>query len=222
MKLFSAALLLFIVSGFALAQNEQSPIVEKEFAYKDWTFRNLSGDGKTNLREFAKGKKLVLVVYWAPWCHNWEHDYAFVESLFEKYKDKGLGMIGVGLYDPVSRMKDHVEKNKLTFPMVYETDNSGYREKTTHFSQRREAGDTRKWGSPWYVFLDPATLEASGDALTKKTTVVNGELVRPDAEKYIREKLGLPAMPAGVVAKSKESEVCEPDSNSKKIAVIRP
>lgn len=222
MKLFSVALLLLIVSGFALAQNEESPIVEKEFAYKDWTFRNLSGDGKTNLREFAKGKKLVLVVYWAPWCHNWEHDYAFVESLYEKYKDKGLGMIGVGLYDPVSRMKDHVEKNKLTFPMVYETDNSGYREKTTHFSQRREAGDTRKWGSPWYVFLDTATLEPSGESLTKKTTVVNGELIRPEAEKYIREKLGLPASAAGIAAKNKVSEVCEPDPISKKIAVIRP
>lgn len=197
MRIAASFFVFLVLSAAAFAQNEEAPILEKDFAYKDWTFRNLSGDGKTNLRDFTKGKKLVMVVYWAPWCHNWEHDRDFVQSLNEKYRDKGLAIIGVGEYDTVGRMKDHIEKFKLTFPMVYETDNSGNREKTTHFSQRREAGDTRRWGSPWYVFLDPASLEQSGESLTKKTTVVNGELIRPESEKYVREKLGLPAITSG-------------------------
>jgi len=211
MKLASAALFLLLSFSFAFAQNEQSPITEKDFAYKDWTYKAIKGDSKTNLREFTKGKKLVLVVYWAPWCHNWEHDMEFVKGLNDKYKDKGLAIIGVGEYDTVDKMRDHVEKNKLAFSLVYESDNSGAREKTTHYSQRREAGDTRKWGSPWYVFLDPATLEPSGDVLTKKTTVVNGELIRPDAEKYIREKLGLTGT---AMAKSDGIEACDPDKRS--------
>ncbi len=43
---------ILIISGltFTFGQNEQAPIVEKEFGYKDWTYKNLKGDGETNLR----------------------------------------------------------------------------------------------------------------------------------------------------------------------------
>jgi hypothetical protein len=40
---------------------------------------------ETNLRKFTAGKKLVMVVYFAPWCPNWKHDAKFVESMYEKY-----------------------------------------------------------------------------------------------------------------------------------------
>lgn len=173
-------------------QNEQSPITEKTFDYKDWTYRNVRNDGSTNLREFTKGKKLLLVVYFAPWCPNWKHDAAFVQSLYEKYKPNGLEIIAVGEYDPVAAMKANLDSYKITFPSVYESDNSSLREKTAHFSQRQAAGDTRKWGSPWYLFLEPGLFEKSGDVLAKKVNVVNGELIRNDAEKFIRVKLGLP------------------------------
>ena len=188
MRFLPSLLLLFALAGLAVGQNEQSPITEKPFAYRDWTYKNLKSGGETNLREFAKGKKLVLVVYWAPWCPNWKHDVAFVQSLHEKYKDAGLGIIGVGEYDSIGKMKDFTDQYKITFPSVYESENSGARLTTVHYAQRTEAGDTRKWGSPWYVFLDPAALEQTGE-LTRKTTVVNGELIKQDAEKYIQQKL---------------------------------
>lgn len=196
MKLISAILLALALSALVFAQNEQSPVVEKDFGFKDWTYKRINGGDKVNLRDFAKGKKLVMVVYWAPWCPNWVHDVAFVQSLHEKYKDKGLAVIGVGEYDPVSKMRDHIEKNNLTFPMVYESEKLSDRLTSVHYALRTEAGDKRKWGSPWYVFLDPATLEPNGEFLTKKTTVVNGELIKPDAEKFIQQKLGI----AGAVA----------------------
>jgi len=188
MRFLPSLLLLFALAGLAVGQNEQSPITEKPFAYRDWTYKNLKSGGETNLREFAKGKKLVMVVYWAPWCPNWKHDVAFVQSLHEKYKDAGLGIIGVGEYDSTGKMKDFTDQYKITFPSVYESENSGARLTTVHYAQRTEAGDARKWGSPWYVFLDPAALEQTGE-LTRKTTVVNGELIKQDAEKYIQQKL---------------------------------
>lgn len=199
MKLISAILLALALSALVFAQNEQSPVVEKDFGFKDWTYKRINGGDKVNLRDFAKGKKLVMVVYWAPWCPNWVHDVAFVQSLHEKYKDKGLAVIGVGEYDPVSKMRDHIEKNNLTFPMVYESEKLSDRLTSVHYALRTEAGDKRKWGSPWYVFLDPATLEPNGEFLTKKTTVVNGELIKPDAEKFIQQKLGIAGAVGGDV-----------------------
>lgn len=219
MKFIYAILLSFALSTLAFGQNEQAPMLEKDFAYRDWTYKSINGDGRVNLRDFARGKKLVMVVYWAPWCHNWEHDRDFVQGLHDRYKDKGLAVIGVGEYDPVSKMRDHIEKNKLTFPMVYESEKLSDRLTSVHYRQRTEAGDTRKWGSPWYVFLDPQTLEPSGEFLTRKTTVVNGELIRSEAEKYIQQKLGVPA--GGVAsgsAKKGEIEACEPE---KKVAELK-
>lgn len=217
MRYISVLILTIVFSGLAIAQNEQSPIAEKPIAYKDWTLKNVKGSGETNLRSFAKGKKLVMVVYWAPWCPNWRHDLAFVQSLHDKYAAAGLAIIGVGEYDPVGKMKDHLDQFKLTFPSVYESDNQTARLTSGHYLLRTEAGDKRKWGTPWYVLLDPSTITASGDVLTEKTTLVNGELVQQDAEKYIREKLGLEGTAKALGNPQKPIEACEPD---KKVASL--
>lgn len=192
MRIISTILFVLISVGFVFAQNEQAPIVEKTFDYRDWVYKDIETGKDVNLRKFTNGKKLVMVVYWAPWCANWKYDAAFVQALYYKYKGNGFDVIGVGEYDPVEKMKTHIKDYKLTFANVYESVVSSDREKTVHFAQRREAGDTRKWGSPWYVFLEGSKLEAKGQiVLAKKVPVVNGELMRPEAEKFIREKLGL-------------------------------
>ena len=198
---------ILIVSGltFAFGQNEPTPVAEKEIGYKDWTYKNLKGDGETNLRQFAKGKKLVMVVYWAPWCPNWKHDVAFVQELHQKYAKDGLAVLGVGEYDTVDKLKQNYEQNKLTFPAVYEQATSSGRLTSLHYSQRTAAGDTRKWGSPWYVFLEPSKLQADGDVLITKVNVVNGELIRQDAENFVRGKLGLG--PSGALASAKSKEI---------------
>jgi len=218
MRYISALILTLVFTGLAIAQNEQSPIAEKPIAYKDWTLKNVKGGGETNLRSFAQGKKLVMVVYWAPWCPNWRHDLAFVQSLHDKYAASGLAIIGVGEYDPVDKMKAHLDQFKLTFPSVYESDSQTARLTSNHYILRTEVGDKRKWGTPWYVLLDPATLKPSGDVLTEKTTLVNGELVKQDAEKYIREKLGLEGSATALVDSKKPIEACEPD---KKVASLK-
>jgi thiol-disulfide isomerase/thioredoxin len=215
MKLFVSIFLALILASTAFAQNEQAPMGEKALSYKDWTYKSVRDDKDLNLRKAAAGKKLVIVVYWAPWCPNWKYDAPFVQGLYDKYKANGLEVIGVAEYDTIEKMKAHIADQKLTFPIVYESTASADREKTTHFALRREAGDARKWGSPWYVFLDPAALEPQGEVLTKKTQIVNGELIKPDAEKYIRQRLGLEGAAAGATASSsKDIEVCEPEKKS--------
>ncbi len=164
---------------------------DASFDYPNWNLKQITGGDKIDLREFAAGKKLVMVVYFAPWCHNWEHDVDFVQSLSEKYAKDGLGIIGVGEYDTVSKMKAHLNLKSITFPTVYESEASSERLNTTHYKLRTEAGDKRKWGSPFYIFLKPEDIQKTGDIVAKKEKIVAGELIKQDAEKWIREELGL-------------------------------
>ncbi len=215
MKQFFVMFLLLAagLAGSAVAQNEQAPIISKEFEYKNWTFSNVKGEGESSLRDLAAGKKLTLVVYFAPWCPNWRHDVEFVRDLYDKYSAKGLQVVGVGEYDPLSSIQEHVAKFKLTFPIVYESALRTDKQKTTHYQYRLAAGDTRNWGSPWYVFIEPANVQPTGEVFVKKANVVNGELMRDDVEKFIREKLELDKgkpKPQASLAKADGTGPCEP------------
>jgi len=190
--IFTAALILSgLTSAFGQGGNEQSPIVEKDIAYKDWVYKNVQTGTDMNLRKFTVGKKLVMIVYFAPWCPNWKHDLAFVQAMYDKYKLNGFDVIAVGEYDPVDSMKAHIAQYKLSFPVVWESDARTAKQTTSHYGYRQSVGDTRNWGSPWYVFLEVNKLEPGGLVMTKKASVVNGELIQTDTEKFIRQKLGL-------------------------------
>jgi thiol-disulfide isomerase/thioredoxin len=210
---FTIGLMLF---SFVLTygQNEQSPLVEKEISYKNWELKGVKTGDEVELRNLAKGKKLVMVVYFAPWCPNWKHDAPLVQRLYDKYKANGLEVVGIGEYDPVDAMKTNLENLKVTFPVVYESESRADKQKTPHYEYRKSTGDTRNWGSPWYIFLEPAKIEKIGDVLARKANVVNGEIVETEVEKMIREKLGLPATTTATLSKGGEIEPC-PDDNKK-------
>jgi len=222
MKLIFAAALVLSSLGLAFGQggNEQSPIVEKEIAYKDWVYKNVQTGADLDLRKFTTGKKLIVVVYFAPWCPNWKHDVRFVQSMYDKYKSRGLEVVAVGEYDPVDSIKSHIAEYKLTFPVVWESDARTAKQTTSHYEYRKSVGDVRNWGSPWYIFLEAKNLTGDGPLLLKKAPIVNGELIKPEAEKFIREKLGL--KPEGAVGQTKPAEIeaCEPEK--KTAALVKP
>lgn len=188
--LFILAIMLFSFT-FVSAQNEQAPLQEKEFKYKNWTYKSVRDDKQVNLREFAKGKKLVMIVYFAPWCPNWKHEAPFAQKLYEKYKGKGFDVIGVSEYDTVEATKKDLEMKGITFPVVFESDTREAKQKTLHYDYRKATGDTRNWGSPWNVIFKPKNMNKNGDILIEKAFIANGELIETEAEKFIREQLGL-------------------------------
>lgn len=214
-RAFFALGLSMLTFAIAFGQNEQSPIIEKEINYRNWTYRSIRSGEDVTLRDLTAGKKLVIVVYYAPWCGNWKHDAPFLQRFYDKYKANGLEIVGIGEYDPVDVMRSNLDTLKITFPVVYESENRTEKQKTKHYSYRNSTGDTRNWGSPWYILLEPASFEKKGDTLVKRSHVINGEMIEIEGEKYIREKLGLPAVDAkGAVAGKEKAVVCDPDKPS--------
>lgn len=215
MKALLAITFALIAFTFVPAQNEQSPIVEKDIKYKNWKLKDSRSEKEVDLRSLVKGNKLAIVIYYAPWCHNWQHDAPIIERLYEKYKDAGLQIVAVSEYDLLANIKGNLEEFKITFPGVFESQSREDREKTAHHEYRISTGDTRKWGSPYYVFLDPAKLENTGDILTTHTFVINGEMIESEGENFIRQRLGLKPIDFSTAKKDKDGvEVCDPDKPS--------
>src|SRR5215510_15917446 len=192
MKSIGLVLLVLLFSTTAaLAQgnHEFSPLVEKTVNYKNWTLSDLKSNNPVDLRSLVKDKKLVMVLYFAPWCPNWKNEAPIAAKLYEKYKDQGFEIIGVSEYATRDDVRAYFGTAGAPYPVVSESESRDDRDKTAHFGYRQSTGDTRKWGSPWNIFLDPAKLNSQGDVLTEKAWVVNGELIEDEVDKFIGERL---------------------------------
>ena len=181
--------LVFIPSAHAQAGHEYSPLVEKTVNYKNWTLNSLKDNKPVELRSLMQGKKLVMIVYFAPWCGNWRNEAPVAAKLYEKYKDQGFQVIGVSEYGTRDSANEFFGPGGAPYPVVSESELKEDRDKTAHYGYRQLTGDTRRWGSPWNIFLEPASLAKTGDVLTEKAWVVNGELIEAEVDKFIADRL---------------------------------
>lgn len=189
-KIFTLTLFLIaLVPIGAQAQHEYSPLVEKTVNYKNWTLTGLSDDKPVDLRTLVAGKKLVMIVYFAPWCGNWRFEAPVAAKLYEKYKAQGFEVIGVSEYASRDEVKAFFGPNGPPYPVVSESVTREDKQKTPHYGYRQLTGDTRNWGSPWNIFLEPDKLAKTGEVLTEKAWVVNGELIEADVDKFIADRL---------------------------------
>jgi thiol-disulfide isomerase/thioredoxin len=190
----SIVIFLFVLvfaPNFALAQesHEYSPLVEKTINYKNWNLTGLKDDQMVDLRSIVQGKKLVMVIYFAPWCHNWRNEAPVAARLYEKYKTQGFEVVGVSEYATRDDVRNFFGAAGSPYLIVTESESREERDKTAHFGYRQSTGDTRKWGSPWNVFLEPAKLAKDGEVVAEKAWVVNGELIEDEVDKFIAERL---------------------------------
>ena len=204
-------------SALAQAGHEYAPLEEKTVNYKDWTLKSVKDGTDINLRSFAQGKKLVLIVYFAPWCGNWKNEAPIAAKLYEKYKGAGLDVIGVSEYAPPADTVAFFGESGSPYTVVSESDSREARDKTAHYGYRQATGDTRRWGSPYNVFLEPAKLSKTGDVLTEKAWVVNGELVEEEVEQFIRTRLGVDKTDKKPAAATTAAPAFAPESGKAKL-----
>jgi thiol-disulfide isomerase/thioredoxin len=196
------ALAISPASTRAQASHEYSPLVEKTVNYKNWTLPNVSTDKPEDLRKLMTGKKLVMVVYFAPWCGNWRNEAPIAAKLYDKYKGQGFQVIGVSEYASREDVQNFFGKDGPPYPIVTESESREDKVETAHYGYRQLAGDTRNWGSPWNIFLEPGKVSAKGDVLVEKAWVVNGELIEDEVDKFIASKVGATTASAIVPCKN--------------------
>ena len=192
LSLLLSVLAVVLSSSIARAQasHEYSPMVEKTVNYKNWTLPNLMTQDQEDLRKVIAGKKLVMIVYFAPWCGNWKNEAPIAAKLYEKYKAQGFQVIGISEYAPATDTYNYFGATDPPYPVFVESESRDDKLKTAHYGYRQLTGDTRNWGSPWNIFLEPDKVNKKGDILTEKAWVVNGELIEEEVDKFIASKLG--------------------------------
>ena len=165
------------------------PLREVEMEIKDFTFATLE-DGKISLRESARGKKLVLVHYFAAWCHNSNFDVATMKEIYDKYRDQGLLVIGVCEYSSRDELRQFIEKHKPAYPICIEGDGkSKDRAGTTHYAYRKQVDDQRVWGTPLNILISAEDIRKDGEVVTRRVRIAPGEVIKAELEDIIRQHL---------------------------------
>jgi peroxiredoxin len=169
---------------------DYAPIVERKLDFYDFTYDTAEGR-RLNLRDYAEGKSVIIVEYFAGWCANSNRNGHVIERLWAKYRERGLGVIGVAEYSDADELRIHINRIGIEYPILIETNKRADRKDSFHFKYRRAAGDKRKWGTPFYVIIDTRDIESvAGKApLARRVFTVSGEVVESEAEQFIEPRL---------------------------------
>ena len=82
-------------------------------------FASIDTDGKAfKLSDFYKGKKLVLIDFWASWCGPCRKENPNVVKAYSQYNSKGFEVLGVSLDEEKMDWINAIEKDKLIWKQV--------------------------------------------------------------------------------------------------------
>ena len=91
--------------------------------YIDIKGRDINGNDIALSDFFGRGN-YVLMDMWASWCIPCKQEIPNLAYLHDKYKDKGLTVVGIFVWDKEKNMKRAVEKEKISWPQIFDVQNN--------------------------------------------------------------------------------------------------
>lgn len=84
-------------------------------------FELADADGKeVSLADYVVGSKLTIVDFWASWCPPCRAEIPNLINLYEEYKDKGLQVVGVDVWERGEQDgPDAVKELGIPYPVMY-------------------------------------------------------------------------------------------------------
>jgi peroxiredoxin len=178
------------VSTTTKDEAEFAPIVERRIDFYNFNYQTF--DGHTfDLRDYARGKGVVIIAYVAGWCPNSNRNGHIIEKAWSAHHDAGLGVVGVSEYSDSDELRIHINRIGIDYPVVVETKDRNHRKESWHYRYRHAVGDKRKWGTPFYVIVDARDIEADSQTglLARRVYTVSGEVEGSELERFIHPLL---------------------------------
>ena len=83
-----------------------------------FTLDRLDADGRLALQDLRG--KAVVVNFWASWCIPCRDEAPVLQNTFERYRDRGLVVLGVDVNDFRQDARRFMRRYGLTYPIVYD------------------------------------------------------------------------------------------------------
>ena len=90
----------------------------------DVTCTNWDTKQTTTLRELSKGKKVILLDFWASWCNPCRKEIPNVKAMYAKYKAKGFEVVSVSADKDDKAWKKALQEEQLPWPNFRDADHS--------------------------------------------------------------------------------------------------
>jgi cytochrome c biogenesis protein CcmG/thiol:disulfide interchange protein DsbE len=110
-------IILSIFSLIYVTCNSGEPLKTSMSGTQDFTLTSL--DGETITLSYLKGK-VILVDFWATWCPPCRNSIPHLTSLYEKYKDQGLVVLGISTEDQQTLLNFR-NSFHVTYPLLLGT-----------------------------------------------------------------------------------------------------
>lgn len=68
--------------------------------------------------------KVVVVDFWASWCAPCKQEMPVLESLYQRFKQQGLVVIGVSVDNERANAEKFIQSVRVTFPIVHDADHA--------------------------------------------------------------------------------------------------
>ena len=124
-----ALVVIGLAAGFALVPRatagcEKATGTEEAPDFTATIVANPIEPGQTTLDMSKLRGHPVVLDFWATWCGPCQAEAPIVNGLSQRFKDKGLVVIGVNTSDAEGLAARYAAKKNLSFPIVYDADNS--------------------------------------------------------------------------------------------------
>ncbi|MEF3280066.1 MAG: TlpA family protein disulfide reductase [Elusimicrobiota bacterium] len=101
-----------------IATNKGTQLQQADYVKTDFYFRLPDYKGGEIKLEDYKGKP-VLVMFFTETCPYCKKAAPYIESLHEKYNEKGLAVIGISTRDDKSSPQEFAKENNISFRLAY-------------------------------------------------------------------------------------------------------